>query len=201
MGRDDGRYFDSNISVVSPTTQVFPVRGTRNRILKTSRPGYPLGTNGHYVSHELVLEAVATWKKKNVTDIVCLLTDGEQLLYYGFDLADFYKSQGFHVHYYPVPDHKIMRRELALQMAENVEKRLKWKPKAGATKAKPKRILFHCSAGIGRTNMAVACLLLYLKATGFIKNITATLIPQTAQQTRLLDDFPEYVEAYLGTEK
>lgn len=150
-----------------------PISGSKGRLYRAARPGYPLDE----VGRKAVAAAVAEWKDAGVTHVVCLLTDGEQLYYYGQDLVRLYQRNGLVVLRFPVPDHKPMRLALAERLCAQV---------AGILESDKARVLVHCSAGCGRTSMALGCIASYMARNGPLRRVTDTGIPQTRAQFQVI---------------
>jgi protein-tyrosine phosphatase len=159
-------------SFMDPVYNVRPVVGQPN-LFRAPRPGYP----SKIVATKALKEALLAFKEDQITDIFVLLTDGEYFKYYGFDLLEFYRKNGFVVHRYPIPDFGVPRITFAYQMAKDMHNTLTAKKKA----------LVHCSAGQGRTGLAINCLIEYRKASWKKKMV---LLPMEAtSQTSFLIQF------------
>lgn len=151
------------------------VQGSKGLIFKSARPGYPMG-NGSPITKEAVRNTVQAWADGGITDVFILLTDGEQLFYYETLLESLYQPF-VATHSFPIPDMKPMRLGMALVLVEKAYHILRGEEK--------RKILIHCSAGIGRTNMALGCLSQYLAYRGIFKKLFFDA-PQTPQQTLVI---------------
>jgi protein-tyrosine phosphatase len=120
------------------------------------------------------------WAAQGITDVFVLLTDGEQFYYYEELLENVYKPF-LKTHNFPVMDMKAMRLSLAFPLVRRAY-RILTDSEAGG------KILIHCSAGIGRTNMALGCLSEYLKYRGLIQRLEYGS-PQTAMQALCIRAF------------
>jgi len=127
-----------------PVYSIQPVEGFP-RLYKASRPGYPLKT----VRPKTLKEAILGFKEDSITDIFCLLTDGEYFKYYGKDLVGYYRVHGFKVHRFPIPDFGVPRLTFAYKLARAMDDVLR---------EKTKKAVVHCSAGVGRTGLAIGLL-------------------------------------------
>jgi len=150
-----------------------PISGSKGKLFRAARPGYPLGE----VGRRAVETTIEGWKDLGITHVVCLLTDGEQLYYYGRDLVRLYQKGGLVVLRFPVPDHKPMRVEFATRLAAQV---------AGILESKGSRVLVHCSAGCGRTSMALGCIASYMARQGPLRLVKDTGVPQTRAQVQVI---------------
>jgi|GEM_PF-1973188 len=154
--------------------------GSKNRLYRSCRPGYPLSD----VSVEGIDSYIKDWAKHKITHVLCLLTDGEQLWYYGRDLLGFYRRRGFKVIKMPIPDHGSMRMEHAKRTCEQVAK---------ALGEKGTRVLVHCSAGMGRTSMVLGCVAAYMSVCGPLRGVKGTGIPQTHSQEQLISEYRKWI--------
>jgi hypothetical protein len=165
-----------------------PVQGSKGSIFKSSRPGYPRGAAAP-VSIDEVQGTAQAWADAGITDVFVLLTDGEQLFYYESKLECLYHPF-LSTHNFPIADMKPMRLSMALVLAEKAYHILRG-PTAG------RKILVHCSAGIGRTNMVLGCISWYLTYKQVFRRLGFSA-PQTPQQALLVQEFKNHIlkEAY-----
>jgi protein-tyrosine phosphatase len=126
------------------TFKVRTVSGVKN-LYRSSRPGYP----NQMIDRKTLLRDTKKFEKAGITTIFVLLCDGEYLKYYGLDLIEYYRGRKFKVHPFPIPDFGVPRIEFAHDLVLGIEKALK-----GGEK-----VLVHCSAGLGRTGLAINCLI------------------------------------------
>jgi len=139
LGLDGFKRIDTSIPVFNSRL----VKGFVN-LYRGSRPGYPLVA----VSDEVLSEALLSFKEDKITDIFCLLTDGEYFKYYGKDLLTVYQDNGYTVHRYPIPDFGVPRIVYAYNAVRDLDDTLR----------EGKVVYVHCSAGMGRTGLILGCL-------------------------------------------
>ncbi len=112
----------------------------------SSRPGYPY----QEVTRSTCRRFVDQMKADEVRLAVVLLTFSEMEAWYGMNLCQYYQRSGIDALHYPVEDGSIPTSIVTFhRLVEAIHHRL-------ATD----RVLVHCSAGIGRTGMVAAGLLI-----------------------------------------
>jgi len=154
------------------------VEGVR-RLWRCSRPGYP----GKMVPPARIDEAVERMKEEAGIDTVfVLLSDAEYWFYYGLDLVERYRALGLEVRAFPIMDFSTPRAPRAHEMARAMHEDLK----AG------KRVAVHCSAGIGRTALAINCLFEYRKVM-FKWKVPKALSSEAGNQASFLVSFRAYM--------
>jgi protein-tyrosine phosphatase len=149
-----------------PIFRIHPVMNLPG-LYRSSRPGY----SQKRVSKETLKDALLAMKEDGITNVACLLTDGEYFSYYGKDLVRYYRSMGFKVHRFPIMDFSVPRVEAAYQLAVEVL----------AAINEGKKVLVHCSAGIGRTGLAINCI---LQLYGALKKVDLGKVPSETSQQR-----------------
>lgn len=152
-------------------------------LYRAARPGYP----SRDVSEEVLALGLAAFRRHEITDIFCLLTDGEYFAYYGKDLVKHYRSSGFAVHRFPIQDHRTPRKEMAYRLARELDRTLR----------EGKRVVVHCSAGLGRTGLAVNCLAEWVNVRDGRKIPLGNT--QTADQLSFIIGFRRYIYERLRT--
>lgn len=124
--------------------KILPWKG----VYRGSRPGYPRKV----VPKHSLDTAIKAIRKNKINTVVCLLTDGEAYKYYGLDLVRYYRrNAGLKVLRYPIPDFGTPRVSFMFDMCLTVRVLL----------FSGSRVLFHCSAGVGRTSLALNCFSAY----------------------------------------
>jgi protein-tyrosine phosphatase len=103
-----------------------------------------------YSSYDAGGDLIPTYKRNDVSLIVVLTSDDEISRITGRDLRATYNNEGFEVLYLPVPDFGIPDMD---EFRVSVDKVLSLS-KAGEGTA------IHCHAGLGRTGMFVACMVM-----------------------------------------
>jgi protein-tyrosine phosphatase len=112
--------------------------------LETSNRGTPL-KRGAYDLHGEVYDR---WREERIAVVILLASDEECLHKTGRNLREFYRQGGFEVLYLPIPDFGVPTPE-GLEQA--VQRTI-------AYAQADQHIAIHCSAGIGRTGLFLACL-------------------------------------------
>lgn len=113
------------------------------KLLKSSRPGYRDGRKDP-VRHEAVQLWIDQARAAGVASIICLLSEEHLCLYPDGALLRFYEMAGFKVCHIPTIDHRMP--PLSQSQLDRI---------LAAYRALPKPVLIHCSAGLGRTGVAV----------------------------------------------
>lgn len=157
--------------------EVKPVKVFPN-LYRSPRPGYPKKT----VSTANLNAGMREFKKHEITDIFCLLTDGEYFKYFGKDLIKQYRNNGFAVHRYPIPDFGVPRVDFAYRIARDLDNTLRVN----------KRTVVHCSAGMGRTGLAINCLIEWVRFRD--KRILQAVNTQTSSQQTFLIQLRHLIE-------
>jgi protein-tyrosine phosphatase len=111
-------------------------------LARAQRPGYR-GELRHHVPLADVDAWIAEAKDLGIKSIVCLLTS-EELAYYDVDLLTQYLAAGFAVEHIPIEDYK--RPPLTASQLQMVDI---------AFQRAVKPVVMHCSAGFGRSRMAI----------------------------------------------
>ena len=113
--------------------------GLPGRVFRSPMPFGPYDLHG---------EVYDRFRAERITVIVLLASDAECLLKSGRDLRALYRQEGFEVLYLPIPDFGIPRSE---DLEQAVQRTI-------ASAQAGHNIAIHCSAGIGRTGLIMACL-------------------------------------------
>lgn len=101
-----------------------------------------------YSSYDPECELLSEYKKRDISMVIMLSNDEENLRITGKDLRSIYRNEGFEVLYLPIADFGTP--EVAdLRMAVN--KSLDYSQSG-------KGIVIHCHAGLGRTGVFAACM-------------------------------------------
>jgi protein-tyrosine phosphatase len=162
--------------------KILPIRN----LYRSPRPGYPQ----HIVPRSILDTAKDVLTKNKITVVVCLLTDGESYKYYDTDLVCFYKDLGLTVCRYPVPDFGTPRVSFMLELSEEIRVHLKSK----------RRVLVHCSAGQGRTSLALNCFGMYRAKKGRAKEVDFGGA-ENSQQDNFLTMFRQQLRKQFGGKK
>lgn len=88
------------------------------------------------------------YKEHNVTVIVILASIAECIQKASKNLPDIYRKDGFEVIYIPISDYSVPAKD---DLCAALSRILEYAQKG-------RNIVIHCSAGIGRTGLFVACL-------------------------------------------
>lgn len=114
-----------------------------DKLLKSSRPGYRDGRRDP-VGHETVQRWIGQVQAAGVASIICLLSDEHLCLYPDGALLRFYEVARFKVCHIPTIDHR--QPPLSQSQLNQI---------LAAYRTLPRPVLIHCSAGLGRTGVAV----------------------------------------------
>jgi hypothetical protein len=114
--------------------------GLPGRIFRSTMPYGTYDLNGY------VLEE---YQRAGVTTIVMLTSDKECMIKAGRNIRQLYAEQGYKVLYFPIEDFSTPPSLIELDRAiDKILERVR----------KKENVAIHCSAGIGRTGLFVACL-------------------------------------------
>jgi protein-tyrosine phosphatase len=113
--------------------------GTPGRIYRSPMPFGPYDTDGSLFQ---------AYQKASISAVVLLAEAEECLRKTGRDLLAFYREQGLGVIHCPIPDYAIPKRQPFEQALLAVAERARL----------GQHTAVHCSAGIGRTGLFMACL-------------------------------------------
>jgi len=126
-----------------------PASELEHIVFGAERPGY----NSKQVDEDEVRKWIISAKRRNITRVCCLLTQ-DQLGYYTMDLLDTYRSAFGHenVCSAPVEDYRLCS-EVTLKHTIL--------PFLRESDVKQRRVVVHCSGGIGRTGHVLAAWLVF----------------------------------------
>jgi protein-tyrosine phosphatase len=122
-----------------------------------------------------------------VTTIVMLVSDAEALEKCGHDLREVYSQRHLHVVYFPIHDFDTPSDSTSFTNAVR---------EAAQVVVAGKSILVHCSAGIGRTGMFLACLVRELtrceadQAISHVREFIPTAVETEEQEQVVLNYVP-----------
>jgi protein-tyrosine phosphatase len=134
--------------------------------------------------YDLHGEVYDQFRQEQISVVVLLATEDECLQKTGRNLRELYRQEGFTVLYLPIPDFGVPAKE---DLEQAVMETITY-AQAGH------HIAVHCSAGIGRTGLFIACLakrVLGLSGSEALQWVRSSLprAIETAEQQRLvLDD-------------
>jgi len=128
-----------------------------------------------------------TIKSKDITDVVCLLTEPEFSRYRVPNLLEDYRSAGLVVYHYAIEDGKIPTNLYSLaQLLAKIKKRM----------ADGNRILIHCFGGMGRAVLIGCCLVMDLDddvaPSEVIEQVRALRGPRAVQSVKQYNFINEY---------
>lgn len=101
-----------------------------------------------YSSYDPDSELLSEYKNRDISMVIMLSSDEENLQITGRDLRQLYEKEGLQVLSFPIPDFGTP--DVAV-MREAVQKTLDYTQSGFGT-------VIHCHAGLGRTGMFAACL-------------------------------------------
>jgi protein-tyrosine phosphatase len=147
--------------------------------------GAPLGrlaTSPQPVPHEGLREDLAAWKDQGADIVVSLLGDGEQVINGLADEEDLCRDLGLEFHRFPITDHGLPDSEDAF--AALIER-------LHDESQRNRAIVVHCFAGIGRSTLVAAALLVRAGLTlpdalELISEARGITVPDTSAQHRWL---------------
>jgi protein-tyrosine phosphatase len=134
--------------------------------------------------YDLHGEVYDRWCEALITVIVLLASDDECLHKTGCHLQALYLKAGFQVLYLPIPDFGVPTKE---DLEQAVQQTIDY-AQAGHN------VVIHCSAGIGRTGLFMACLakrwlgLSGREALQWVRHYIPRAVETPAQQRLVLDD-------------
>jgi len=128
-----------------------------------------------------------TIRSKDITDVVCLLTDPEFSRYRVPNLLEDYRSAGLVVYHYAIEDGKIPTNLHSLaQLLNKIKKRM----------ADGNRILIHCFGGMGRAVLIGCCLVMDLDEdiapSEVIEQVRTLRGPRAVQSVKQYNFINEY---------
>jgi protein-tyrosine phosphatase len=134
--------------------------------------------------YDLHGEVYDRWCEERIAIIVLLASDEECLHKTGRNLREFYRQEGFEVLYLPIPDFGVPTPE---DLEQAVYSTIVY-AQAGH------HIAVHCSAGIGRTGLYLACLAKRVfgvsgaEALQWVRYYISSAVETTEQQRLVLQD-------------
>jgi protein-tyrosine phosphatase len=143
----------------------------------------PLATSPQPVPHEGLREDLADWKSQGADIVVSLLSDDEVYLDGLTDEADVCRALGLEFHRFPITDHGLPDSEDAfVDLIERLH----------ARRQDNLAIVVHCFAGIGRSTLVAAALLIrsgltLAEALALISEARGVRVPDTSAQHRWLE--------------
>ncbi|MHC5006055.1 MAG: dual specificity protein phosphatase family protein [Planctomycetota bacterium] len=141
-----------------------------------------LATSPQPVPHEGLREDLAAWKDQGADIVVSLLGDGEQVINGLADEEDLCRDLGLEFHRFPITDHGLPDSEDAF--AALIER-------LHDESQRNRAIVVHCFAGIGRSTLVAAALLVRAGLTlpdalELISEARGITVPDTSAQHRWL---------------
>lgn len=135
---------DRQTPLATSMSRFAPASELEHIVFGAERPGY----NSKHVDEDEVRKWIISVKRRNITRVCCLLTP-DQLSYYAMDLLETYRSAFGHenVCSAPVEDYRLCS-EVTLK--ETIL------PFLRESDVKQRRVVVHCSGGIGRTGHVLA---------------------------------------------
>jgi protein-tyrosine phosphatase len=142
-----------------------------------------LATSPQPMPHEGLREDLAAWKDQGAEIVVSLLGDGEQVINGLADEADLCRDLGLEFHRFPITDHGLPESDDAF--AALIER-------LHAERQRNRAIVVHCFAGIGRSTLVAASLLIRAGLTlpetlELISEARGYMVPDTSAQHRWLE--------------
>ncbi|MHC4320425.1 MAG: dual specificity protein phosphatase family protein [Planctomycetota bacterium] len=148
--------------------------------------GAPLGrlaTSPQPVPHQRLREDLAAWKDQGADIVVSLLGDGEMLINGLADEEALCRDLGLEFHRFPITDHGLPDSEDAfVELIERLHAQLQ----------RNRAVVVHCFAGIGRSTLVAAALLVRAglalpEALELISDARGITVPDTSAQHRWLE--------------
>ena len=148
--------------------------------------GAPLGrlaTSPQPAPHEWLHDDLAAWKDQGADIVVSLLSDGEVQLDGLAAEADLCRELGLEFHRFPITDHGLPdSQDTFVDLIERLHAQLQ----------RDRAIVVHCFAGIGRSTLVAAALLVragltLTDALELISEARGITVPDTSAQHRWLE--------------
>jgi protein-tyrosine phosphatase len=142
-----------------------------------------LATSPQPMPHEGLREDLTAWKDRGADIVVSLLGDGEMLINGLADEAELCRDLGLEFHRFPITDHGLPDSEDAfVDLVERLH----------AQSQRDRAIVVHCFAGIGRSTLVAAALLVragltLTEALELISEARGITVPDTSAQHRWLE--------------
>jgi protein-tyrosine phosphatase len=151
----------------------------------SSRPGY---YDGFAAAPHDCKDFVKEMKAREIRFVVVLMPESEMEQFYGMNLCDYYEKNGIKSYHYAIEDHCVPTDLKSFhEMIETIWKHLE-----------TENALVHCFAGIGRTGMVAAAVLIYgegedaSSATSVVRRVRPRAV-ETEEQESFLEKYSSFV--------